>query len=321
MSEQSDQENTSGAYLIEGHIIRNPNQLNLRFYGSYDHQFLYRKAQTLMFLVKERERFTELVSQAEELSNEDTNTYLLSQDINDKYFEGLRAEVYFTEMHQFEGFFALLLAVFQPLPHWLYLTAYKTGEMKKAIQHYLSGNVSQLTNGYADNVRDFIVHAVYSGFTSGETDETSKWSQSLAVIDWLIKRMGEKYLKAADFNNGEYNAYKHGIRVLTGPSSLQIATNPQGPFSVVGASDNSLAFLEWEDVGEGGRTVFETTKHFNPDESFFHLYVMQLILEELKKTRLARINNEIPPSLRTFYDLDKEQIAASRVVTYWRFPV
>ena len=27
-----------------------------------------------------------------------------------------RAEVYFTEMHQFEGFFALLLAVFQKLP-------------------------------------------------------------------------------------------------------------------------------------------------------------------------------------------------------------
>ncbi len=131
MSEQSNQEDTLGAYLIQGNIIRNPKQLNLRFYEGFDHKFLYRKAQTIMYLVNEQERFKEQVKQAEEANEDITSNYLHSQDIDDKFFEGLRAEVYFTEMHQFESFFALLIAVFQKLPHWLYLTTYKTGEIKK----------------------------------------------------------------------------------------------------------------------------------------------------------------------------------------------
>ena len=139
-------------------IFRNPGMINRRFYDGFDHKFLYRKAQTLMFLVREQERFIEMVKQAEQAHENSTEMPLLSQDIEDKYFERLRAEVYFTEMHQFEvtgrlasgglpraevyftemhqfeGFFALLLAVFQKLPHWLYLTLYETREIKQAIK-------------------------------------------------------------------------------------------------------------------------------------------------------------------------------------------
>ena len=131
-------------------IFRNPGMINRRFYDGFDHKFLYRKAQTLMFLVREQERFIEMVKQAEQAHEDSTEMPLLSQDIEDKYFERLRAEVYFTEMHQFEGFFALLLAVFQKLPHWLYLTLYETREIKQAIKQYLAGDVSAATtlSGY-----------------------------------------------------------------------------------------------------------------------------------------------------------------------------
>ena len=62
----------------KNYIVRNPGIVMKRFYDSFDHKFLYRKAQTLMFLVNERERFTKMVKQAQETSGEDTTKYLPS---------------------------------------------------------------------------------------------------------------------------------------------------------------------------------------------------------------------------------------------------
>jgi hypothetical protein len=283
-----------------------------RFYDSFDHKFLYRKAQTLMFLVNERERFTEMVKQAEETAEEGTNKYLPRQDIDDKYFEGLRAEVYFIEMHQFEGFFALLLTVFQKLSHWLYLTTYGTTEIKTAIQNYVDGNISSVTSGAVSTVEDFIIHAVYAGFSPDEQDKDGNWKESVEVIDWFIKRAGKRYLEASS----EYNGYKHGLRVLTGHSRLSIwptdvTGNPHGQGFTMSDSEDSLSFLALEDKGEGGETVVEVTKHFNPQESFEHIQIMQLILGLVMQTRRAQINKEPLEYLQTIF-IDREKLQALR---------
>ncbi|HYT36100.1 MAG TPA: hypothetical protein VEL49_02895 [Ktedonobacteraceae bacterium] len=296
----------------KNYILRNPGIVMKRFYDSFDHKFLYRKAQTLMFLVNERERFTKMVKQVEETSEEGTNKYLPSQDIDDKYFEGLRAEIYFIEMHQFEGFFALLLAVFQKLPHWLYLTTYGTTEIKTAIQHYVDGNISAVTNGAVNTVEDFVIHSVYAGFSPDEQDKDGHWKESVEALDWFIKRAGKRYLEAAS----EYNGYKHGLRVLTGHSKLAMwpndaAGNPQGQGFVMGDSEDSVSFLTLEDKGEGGETVVEVTKHFNPKESFEHIQIMQLILDEVMRTRRGRINKDSLEYLQTIF-IDREELQALR---------
>src|SRR6266700_3667335 len=195
------------------YIIRNPGMVMKRFYDGFNHKFLYRKAQTLMFLVNEQERFKEMVTQAEETTQDGADSYLLSQDIDDKYFEGLRAEVYFTEMHQFESFFALLLAYFHELPDWFYLRKYTTEEIKTAIKNYISGNISKATWGVANTKEDFIIGAVYAGYSSDELRENNQWNEAVESIDWFLKRAGQRYLDAI-----EYNSYKHGLRVLTGHS-------------------------------------------------------------------------------------------------------
>jgi hypothetical protein len=278
----------------KNYIIRNPARVMKRFYDGFNHKYLYRKAQTLMFLVSQQERFTEMVKQAEATSTEDTPTYLSSQDIDDKYFEGLRAEVYFTEMHQFESFFALLIAYFHELPDWLYLRTYTTEEIKTAIQNYVDGNFSAVTKGRASTCEEFIIHAVYTGYYSEELRENTQWNESVDSIDWFIKRAAKRYLEAI-----EYNAYKHGLRVLTGRSALQMAINPQGPYFVLGASDDSLFFPELEDQGEGGLTAIEVTKHFNPKESFEYVQIMQFILDEVMRTRRARIHGENLEEIQT----------------------
>src|SRR6266568_7052899 len=214
------------------YILRNPGQLDRRFYDGFDHKFLFRKAQTLMYLFDQKEQFKELVTKRDEQSENTGSEYLASQDIDDKYFEGLKAEVYFTEMHQFEGFFALLLALFQELPHWLYLTTYKTGEIKTAVQNFLDGQIKAITNNKVDNKKDFIIHAIYAGFPlSDENREVT-----LENIGWFLERLGERYLEAV-----EYNAYKHGLRVLTGPSQFSLRLNDangvaHGPSYVLRAS-------------------------------------------------------------------------------------
>ncbi len=299
------------------YILRNPGQLDLRFYDGFDHKFLFRKAQTLMHLFDRKEQFKELIKKVDEQTEEPGSEYLSSEDIDDKYFEGLKAEVYFTEMHQFEGFFALLLAIFQELPHWLYLTTYKTGEIKKAVQNFLDGHIKTITNDKVGNKKDFIIHAVYAGFPLSDENR----EPTLENIQWFLERLAERYLEAV-----EYNAYKHGLRVLTGPSQFSIRLNdangvPRGPAYVLGASSDAFSFLELEDKGEGGLTVVEVNKHFNPEESFLNLYMMQVLLEEVKKTRLARIKGETQIDIITVPTLDKDKIQSLRKFFTWRLTV
>ncbi len=293
-------------------IIRSHDMINRRFYDGFDHKFLYRKAQTLMFLVKEQERINEMVKQAEQAHEDDTDLPLLSQDIDDKYFERLRAEVYFCEMHQFEGFFALLLAVFQGIPHWLYLTLYETREIKQAVEHYLAGNITAVTSGALSTVEGFITHTVYAGLSPEERLGNSHWDESIECIDWIIKRMGERYLKAE-----EYNAYKHGLRVLTGHSTFAMQLNdpatgtPQGTPRVLWESEDSVSFLDFEDKGEGKQAVVEVTKHFNPQESFKHIQIMQLILDEVMRIRRAVLKHESPEHVRLII-INKDELHALR---------
>ena len=302
--------------LLANYIIRDHGQLNQRFYDAFDHKFLYRKAQTLMFLVDKQEQFKELVKQAEETSKDIEDNPILSQDINEKYFEGLRAEIYFTSMHQFEGFFALLLAMFQKLPHWLYLTTYTTREIKKAIQCYVDDDIPTVTNGIVNSAQDFIIGGMYSGFYSEDLRDNSELNESIEATDWFIKRMGKLYLEAT-----EYNAYKHGLRVLTGHSTLSAqlsdaAGNPQGQSFILGDSEDSLSFLELEDKGEGGQTVVHVTKHFNPKESFEQIGIMQLILDEVMRTRIARVKQERLEDIRTIYIKKDELIALRKSFTF-----
>lgn len=292
-----------------------------RFYDGFNHKFLYRKAQTLMFLVSEQDRFREMVRQAEATSDETSDKYLLSQDIDDKYFEGLRAEVYFTEMHQFESFFALLLAYFHDeLPDWLYLREYRTEELKTAIQNYVAGNISAVTNGGVSTKEEFIICAVYAGYYSDALRESNQWHESIDSIDWFIKRAGQRYLDAA-----EYMGYKHGLRVLTGHSRFRMwpndaAGNPQGQGFIMGESEDSLSFPELEDKGEGGLTAVEVTKHFNPKESFEYIRIMQFILDEVMRTRRTRINGEPLEHLQTVY-IDREKLQALRKYFTFRLTV
>jgi len=135
-----------------------------------------------------------------------------------------------------------------------------------------------------------------------------KWDENLAMVAWLVRRMAQRYLEG-----DEYNAYKHGLRLMTGPHGIEISE--QGDDGVLstpiwGAStDNSITYLEMKDAGEGGKTLYEVTKHFNPAESFAYLTLMHQMLQTTVRIRRALLAEEQGTfEVKEFAGINKEQI-------------
>lgn len=284
-------------------LFREGQELDRQFYQRYNPDTLYNKVLALVYVLMKQEAFTEQIITFEDLKAERPD---------DKYFESLRAEIYFSEIHLFEALFALLLAYYKDQSDWLYLTTYTTNEFKTAVRAFLSGNIEAITNKQATSSRDFARQALYRGSVSTDEDMANKWDENLDNVCWLLQQWAERYIEGV-----EYNAYKHGLRVVTGSTLFTINLNnqfgsPQGPTFVIGASEDSLSFLELKEE-QGRPTVYETTKHFNPRESFLNIDAMHLMLRTIKNTRLAALeNNGEHPTLYTFFKLDKKLIMELR---------
>src|SRR5258706_724166 len=153
-------------------------------------------------------------------------------------------------MHQFEGFFALLIAILPDLSHWIYLTTYATGEIKEAVKLFIRGDaeaLQELTGGKVTTYSQFVSEAVYTRTRPPEGPKKDNWNENLDNVAWLIKRMAERYTDGIV----EYNAYKHGIRVMTGESLIDIGMPVQEGISCGSflhkASKDSLSYLVIED--------------------------------------------------------------------------
>lgn len=274
------------------YIIRYPEQLNLEFYKGFHEDFLYNKAFTLWAITEKQEKFFELA----EIKPDDKNEVA-------KYLQNLNAEIYFTEMHQAEALFALMFALSQGLPHWLYLSTYKTIEIKEGICDFIKEAIEKITFGKLKTLKEYIDYSIYFNFKPLDEKKAKNWDKNIENAIWLLKRIGERYLEA-----DEYNAYKHGLRVFTGETAIFVSpSDSPGKKTCLAHSKNSFNYLQIKDKGEGGLTVFKTIKHFNPVESLNYLFVMRQMLETIKTTRLARLLRETDKvKINTFFEIDKK---------------
>lgn len=104
----------------------------------------------------------------------------------------------------------------------------------------------------------------------------------------------------------EYNAYKHGLRVVAGSAGLGVATQP-GPseFKHVLSMKHAVTYLELgeEDEGYVGQCV---TKEVSPEYSFELVSCMALVLQVTKEMRVARIKQHIDSA--TFPLIDRNML-------------
>jgi hypothetical protein len=290
--------------------------LNLRFYEGYDENFLFNKGMTLTYVLDQGDTAKALV--------EDN---LVSRrgglPLSEKYFEEMRAELLFTALHQFEGFFAVLMAVFQPLPHWVYLTAYGPGDVEAFARLFTNHRIGELTGEVVHTQHEFVQAAVYSDTTPSDLELAARWEENLANASWLIGVMADFYLEYLD----AYNAYKHGLRLITGYNYFGVTPQnedgtPQGPLRILHASDDSVHYFTKEkkrDSDDGKEfPIADVTQHFNPEEAFFYLAKMQQMLATMKGTRLYWLRGGAGEvgQLNTFFQLDKD--AAVGLRRRWR---
>src|SRR6266702_6013438 len=225
-----------GKGSIPYNILGTGHAQNLRFYERYDEHFLFNKVVTFLYIIDEGEP---TIKQIEErlVANGGAS-------FSERYLESIRAEIFFTALHQCETFFALLIAPFQPLQHWLYLTIYETQEIKQAVEQIIANKIGDITGGRITTIQDFIKVAVYMEVMATEPQFASRWDENIDNVAWLVTRIGEFFLKY----DRAYNSYKHGLRVMTGLHRLSIGLqNPDSiitaPMHVIQASEYSVTYL------------------------------------------------------------------------------
>jgi hypothetical protein len=291
-------------------LYRDADALNHTFYELYDETFLLNKSKTLLSVADNTKGFKQWASENA------SEAELLIDYPNTKYAEQLRAEIHFTEFHQFEAFFVLLIANFQDLPHWLFLTTYSNADFKNSVKQFLNNDIFGLTKGLCNNRKEFINSAIYTGFIAQDKEAT--WDINIDNIFWLINRLAKKYIEAP-----EYNAYKHGLRVIAGTTAIKIYQTDNPANTLVNwQPKDALRLLELQKINSSHETVRVVTKQFNPTESINHLYIMNLFLNTMKHTRLAYFKNKKDvETLHTFFDLDREKIEALSTSKKWSITV
>lgn len=232
------------------YYLKDPKDLNIRFYQSYDEGYLLRKAEIIASTVDNFDEFTNFL----EVSK---NTPTFEKQ---KYLEMLNAELHFSEFQQFEAFFAIFIAIFQELPHWLYLTTYTTREIKQKVKAFLEKDIKTVTNGFIENINELINEAIYANFLSDKEEIAHHWQANIDNIVWFIGRIAHKYLEGT-----EYNAYKHGLRTFTGPTYFQMFPTGEPERGIRFESDDSIRFLELDEIE---KSVFSSQRNIQTLQSY-----------------------------------------------------
>jgi hypothetical protein len=154
-------------------LVSDANRLDNEFYCGYDERFLSRTVSVFWSTLNDSElldRFVEKDSGPEETT---------------RMRHAMAAEILFAEFHQFESFFAMLMARFQKLPHWIYLNTYSTADIKTKARHFVENRFNELSGGTAPDGHSFLRQAIYNGLESHDANPES-WVQTFENLRWRI---------------------------------------------------------------------------------------------------------------------------------------
>lgn len=278
---------------------RNKIDLDIYFYERYDEHFLFNKISALAFLYE---------SDSERTKEYQSFVYGLKACVAEDYDwrKSLAAEIYFSAFQQFEALFALLIAVFQPQPHWVFLNTYTSDSLKKNLNLFLQKEFSELAKGKAETEYDFINHAVYCDLNC---ENEKLWSSNLHNIYLVLQIIGQKYLDKLS----EYNGYKHGLRISKA-SEMQLEIPGLHPIVM----PDSLGYLDADKDDNSEDILIHRLYSINPQQSFYEMYLMHRLLRVIKSHRLADLKNDKVPvnsidpmEMHFFGDLDVNRLKGS----------
>lgn len=260
-------------------------RLDLRFYEGLDVDWIPSRAYILYSIVEHFDEARRFFS-----------SYDLTLDEGDS--ARFSAEVYFTQFMQFETVFALLLAPFQNMAHWVFLTEYETRWLKNKAQQFLDNDFASLTDGICTGANEFFAHALYGNLI--DADETNGWAHSILGIQQLLETSARRYL-----NGQEYNAYKHGTRLVLSKAGFTIAAGSEAEVSRY--ANNAFHYLQ---VGDGRKRSSELKwiiKSFEPEEAMNQIYFLHKMLETIRNVRLGKLRGDTEIDVMTLPTVDKKR--------------
>jgi hypothetical protein len=207
------------------------------FYKGYDPLFLAKKAVVLYGIYKNILAFKEC-----------SKSWDVRADVEDGDLSSVLAtELHNASFHQTEAMIALLLCEFQNRPDWVYLTTYGIADMKNAAKGLAAGDFATFSGDAARTAEAFVKLAVFADWALSDTNVSDTWRQSVSDIAWLVRYVAERFVSAH-----EYNAYKHGLRVVSGPAQLGVSSlsDPSALTPIINMP-HGLTYLEIHDDAEG----------------------------------------------------------------------
>jgi hypothetical protein len=280
-----------------------PSRVELAFYEGYDPDFLAKKASALFAAYQNPKAFADFASL--------TGWPLDPGDSS--FFGALATELHCATFHQYEGMLALLLAEYQDRPDWVYLSSYGTKEIKDAAKAIVDERFEAVTNGANHTAEEFVATAVYATWKPTDVADTyESWRQSVRDVGWFIVHCAEMYIKGV-----EYNAYKHGLRVVSGSAALAARSTAEASgFKTILAMRHSLSYLDLDDTPEG-YVAEEVTLELSPEYSYEHIRIAAGVLSTIRDMRIARLKGRAA-SLNLF-SIDRNKLSTLKPVTSMSF--
>lgn len=286
------------------YIIDRPEELDRQFYNTFDPSFLYRRAQALSFALGSPEAY----------GNWLRNHPAWPDEPSPSHAAALSSELHFLEVHVAEVTFALLFAPFQPLPHWLFLTDYKTEELTDRIIAFSKKDFGAASNDACDSMAAFVMRAVYPGMPGKDGPNGEPWSQNLDNLGRILRRSSERYLN----NRADNNAYKHGLRIVPAPDAKLDMSVDGTVWNRVLGFESGLRFLELKPE-DGGLRVHVATKEIKPFLSQNYVFILTQVLESACSCRRARLNGEATAEYKTFFGTQVDALLAAEPVQRFTF--
>lgn len=271
-------------------IVRSDDNLREFFLNNYQYSSWLHKFNILTYAIDNIEKlkieFKELTSEG----TKPTNLGLVKRS--------LKYELYFTSFHITEALFSLVYAYLNyPKNPWLILTVYTSEELNDFI-----GKIRYKKVVLSKNEIAFIFFLItdLDKFLLERKDiipeEIEKIKMSINFIGEYLPRLAREYLE----NKDGYNSYKHGLRVMSGKSFVNVTEEKSGK-SILSLRGDAIVFLERQRCeGKDCFKVRTTTKSFSYERASKIFHINYRLIQNIVYIRKQVMNSKKD---------DKEKIA------------
>jgi hypothetical protein len=272
-----------------------PRAIEIDFFRRLDDTYFYKKALALQFALQQREGFEAF------LSADPAGLAAGEDDLPD----ALATELLLARLQLTETVFAFLAASFQVRPHIVYLSEYRSRELKAAIARFVKGDARGFSGGTLGRMAEVIEAAVYANLVPA--DGAQAWATNLSNIQALLRLAGRDYLRAR-FRK----PLARGLRVrLSREETAALVDGPEADAARAGIEEGVAFYQLKRRKADGYHTLCRALRESSTMADVNLVYCLTLLLRTIKETRLARLRRQTKAPVNSLASVDMAALEAA----------